>query len=238
MVNDPSQPRTSSGSRKESEIQDVDLRTDNKITSGLDIGEEETTPKHRKQKLAEVPVINMEDFQKVEVNNKMDLLMVAINKINTNFHHKFEDLKKQLSDEEDSVLPRLQDVEQNYMDLLNRVDALENTNATLMDELEIVKGILQVQDNKIASNAKKTTDLMAHNMSKNVVINGLVKDEKDENCKIKVTEFLRNTMKLTFEDKEVIVAHRTGVKHQLKTDKWWCAALTIYAAAFLRTLNP
>ena len=48
---------------------------------------QEPPEQHKKSQLAEVPVIRMEDFQQVDMNEKLDLLMSAINKINTNFHH-------------------------------------------------------------------------------------------------------------------------------------------------------
>ena len=34
---------------------------------------------------AEVPVVSMSDFEVVDLNNKLNLLMSAINKVNTNF---------------------------------------------------------------------------------------------------------------------------------------------------------
>lgn len=40
----------------------------------------------------QIPVINMEDFEVVDMNDKLNLLTSAINKINTTFHLKFEEL--------------------------------------------------------------------------------------------------------------------------------------------------
>ena len=131
-----------------------------------DTGEEPSQP----AQLPEVPVINMEDFTKAEdTNNKLDLLMAAINQINTNFHYNFEDLSKKITDE-DEALPRIYDLEDNYTDLVERVDKLEETNALLLDELEIVKGLLKVQDRIITSNQAKITDLTSRNMANNILI--------------------------------------------------------------------
>ena len=51
----------------------------------------------------------MEDFQIVYVNDKVKLLMSAINKINTNFHYKFETLSQQLSSD---LIPHIEKAEQ------------------------------------------------------------------------------------------------------------------------------
>ena len=163
--------------------------------------------------LLEVPVINMEDFQKVDINDKLDLLMAAINKINTNFHYKFTELSKKLTDEEQGALPRLHDVEVSVSEIQDRLDTLEATNAQLLDELEVVKGILQVQDKTISNNASRIINLTARSMSKNVVISGVTGDEKGENCKEKVLNFFRSQMQMQTDEDEVVVAHRIGTKY-------------------------
>ena len=64
----------------------------------------------------EVPVVSMVDFEVVDVNDKLNLLMAAINKINTNFHYKFEDLKEQVTSSIDNLQPQLSRVEQNLQE--------------------------------------------------------------------------------------------------------------------------
>ena len=183
------------------------------------------------KQLVEIPVINMEDFRKVDVNDKLDLLMAAINKINTNFHYKFQVLTEQLTDEEDGVFPRLRDLESNYDEMANRVEALETINASLLDEVEVLKGLLHVQDTKIKSNTRKVVDLMPRSMANNVVIKGIVEDSATngsdgsdeaeekavESCKVKALKFFWETMEMEVQDEEVIVAHRIGNK--FGTDK-------------------
>ena len=44
----------------------------------------------------EVPVIDMDDFERVGMNNKLNLLMAAINKVNTNFHLKIRECNERL----------------------------------------------------------------------------------------------------------------------------------------------
>ena len=53
------------------------------------------------------PVIQMQDFSAVNMEEKLNLLMVAINKINTNFYYKSEDLNKQLNVGKEAIIPRL-----------------------------------------------------------------------------------------------------------------------------------
>ena len=51
------------------------------------------------------PIISMTDFKDVDSDNKLDLLMVAINKMNTNFHVKLDSLNQGLSAEVKNLLP-------------------------------------------------------------------------------------------------------------------------------------
>ena len=44
----------------------------------------------------ELAIISMSDFEVVNMDDKLNLLMSAINKINTTFHHKFESLNKKV----------------------------------------------------------------------------------------------------------------------------------------------
>ena len=55
----------------------------------------------------EVPVVNMEDFETVDFGDKMNLLMSAINKINTNFHLKWDAIQKQIKEVVGGVNPRV-----------------------------------------------------------------------------------------------------------------------------------
>ena len=47
----------------------------------------------------DIPVVPMDDFAVVDINDKLNLLMAAINKINTKMHIKFESVQKQLTAE-------------------------------------------------------------------------------------------------------------------------------------------
>ena len=161
------------------------------------------------------------------MDDKLNLLMAAINKINTNFHYKFDELQKVISNDEDGILSWLTTVERLQEELTARVDDFEgqlpqvaDLSATvsdlsqklgmLQDDLETLKGFAQVQEKQIASNKSKLIDLTARNMSNNVIISGITGDGQEENCKVKVLEFLKNTLTMEVKDKEVLVAHCMG----------------------------
>ena len=139
----------------------------------------------------EAPVVNIEDFAVVEMEDKMNLLMSAINKVNTNFHLKWEALQSQIKTSPDTFKPRIQKVERaceemlariddsesnspNVQDVIYHLETLEADNAQLKNELATVKGILQVQDKVITDNKNKVIDLTACSMANNVVITGLI----------------------------------------------------------------
>ena len=184
----------------------------------------------------------MSDFQQVDMNEKLDLLMSAINKINTNFHIKFEELNEKITDEQQGILPRLIDIEANITDLKEkltdehqgilqrlidaeagvadlqeRMDNLEETNTSLKDEMPVIKGLLQANDNRVSNIDRKVVDLTMRSMSNNVIITGILGDTDGESdCKAKVLDLLRHQMKMTVEDHEIKVAHRAKGKRGLK----------------------
>ena len=185
------------------------------------------------------PVISINDFSAVDMNGKLNLLMVAINKINTNFHLKFEamnehlymgehsfvkqiesaettivNISEVLNDEREGILPRMRDAESSLEDVQDRLEKLETKCASLQDQIVSLKGAAQVHDNQIHSTARKVIDLTARSMSCNIIIQGIVSDpgNMNEDCKTKVLEFMRNKMSMDLQDSEVLVAHRLGYK--------------------------
>ena len=184
---------------------------------------------HTEKVSLEIPVINMEDFAVVDMNDKLNLLMSAINKINTTFHLKFKELSDTVTSEQvsttakianlESLLQetqaRVDDLEGKVLpdDVVDRVGKLEQENAQLRDELAIVKGLMQVQERRILSNKDKITDLTTRSMANNILIAGLVEGTTQETakiCKDKVLTLLCEKMKMEVKDKEVVVAHRLG----------------------------
>ena len=148
----------------------------------------------------------MSDFQQVDMNEKLDLLMLAINKINTNFHLKFDKLNEKISDEQQKILPRLIDAEANITELKEkltdehqgilprlidaetgvaelqeRMDNLEETNTSLKDKMAVIRGLLQANDNHVNNIDRKVVDLTMCSMSNNVIITGIQGDTEGEN---------------------------------------------------------
>ena len=191
-------------------------------------------PEKKVQK--EIPVIKMTDFSAVDMDEKLNLLMVAINKVNTNFHMKFEDMSKKLekvktsvdsklqtfqekldsvndvlNDEQDGVLPRLREAEDTITDFHDRIETLEEQHASLQDEIFMLRGIAQVNDRKLISLDDKVLKLTSRSMQNNILIQGLVPQPSvRENCKKLVLDFMKEKMKMEMADSEIIVAHRLG----------------------------
>ena len=67
----------------------------------------------------------MEHFTEVGLEDKLVLLMSAINKINTNFYYKIDAFKKQLSDDIHGVMPRLRAIEKDDEEQNARLDDAE-----------------------------------------------------------------------------------------------------------------
>ena len=217
------------GSQMDVETVDKGIITD-PITEEELIGGSPTKP--------EVPVVNMKDFEIVDMNDKMNLLMSAINKINTTFHHKFEAMQTQLTTDLATISPKIATLQKTQQELQARVDNLEShlpsstdllerlyrlecSQATLKDDMAIVKGTLQVQDKIMKSNQDKVIDLTARSMANNVIITGIPESSTvhgqdtqevvpKENCKEKVLMFMRGKMKMEVTNDKVEVAHRTG----------------------------
>ena len=190
---------------------------DSSETQGLQSVQEDSENLEEISEIKEIPVINITDFQQVDMNEKLDLLMSAINKIYTNFHLKFESLNTKLTDEQVGLSPRLVDAENNITDLQTRVDSLEESNIHLKDEVSLLKGLLQVKENWLVILEKKVTDLTVRSMANNVIITGITGDTEDESdCKAKVLSLFRDKMNMPVEDKDVEVAHCAKGKHGSK----------------------
>ena len=74
----------------------------------------------------EHPVISITDFSAVvNMEEKLNLLMVAINKINTNFHLKFEELNKKLYTGDDAIVNRLSTCENSVISLRKTCESIQ-----------------------------------------------------------------------------------------------------------------
>ena len=163
------------------------------------------------------PVVSMKDFVQVDEGEKLNLLMVAINKINTTFQHKMKTLTLTLTDEEDGVFPRLREVEADIDNFKERIDDLETENTALKDDVAILKGIVQVQQHQIAELQHQAIDAKARSMKNNILVDGITNDVDDElTAKQQALSFLRTQLEMQVEDNEIVKAHRLGEKRDLK----------------------
>ena len=83
----------------------------------------------------------MTEFEEIDLENKMNVLMAAINKMNTNFHLKFESLEKKLS-ASGGIALKIGALENKFDELNARVDEAEEqlsiatSNRDRVDALE------------------------------------------------------------------------------------------------------
>ena len=173
------------------------------------------------------PVVNMADFETVNIDDKLNLLMYAINKINTNFHLTFKALNTKIKDIS-GMTDKIATLETHYQEILARVDDAETSIADishnksklvdleekvekLSDDVVTLKGLAQVQDAALKECKTKIIDLTARSMANNITISGIIGDSLDkENCKEKALKFIREEIKLPIDDADVEVAHRLG----------------------------
>ena len=178
---------------------------------GEEKGEEQS--ENEMEKVPIRSVVNMNDFVQVSEAEKLNLLMMAINKINTSFQYKIEKFTTALVDEEDGVFPRLREVETDMDNMRTRIADLEEDNECLKSDMHLLKGIVQVQQNQIEDLKQGSVEVKARSMKNNILIDGILQDTEDEKeCKQQALTFLREQLQMVVEEKEVIKAHRIGEK--------------------------
>ena len=91
-----------------------------------------------------------------------------------------------------------------------KLNELEDKNLRLEEDNNLLKGIVQVQDRKIATLQKQVTELKARGMTNNIVVSGITGDEEGEDCKEKIETFVKSKLKKEIEASDVKVAHRLG----------------------------
>ena len=75
----------------------------------------------------------MADFQVVDINDKLNLLMAAINKINTTFHYKIQALQDHVTDKIDGLNRKIRKMESTHNELEARVEGLESVVPKMTD---------------------------------------------------------------------------------------------------------
>ena len=156
--------------------------------------------------LAEVPVIDMEHFAQANTDDRLVLLMSAINKINTNFHYKFDAWKKQMTDDVQGVFPRLTSLESTNEEILARVDDVEKevasnteawkTTAQQQEKFESAMSKIPEEHTQLKSKIEKLETLMSNMCDELSVVKGFVQtqDKALKTTKEKVVDLTARSM--------------------------------------------
>lgn len=97
-------------------------------------------------------------------------------------------------------------------DLGNRISTVERTVSEQARSINLLKGTVHRQHKQISTNQHKIVDLTARSMDHNLTISGLI-EGRNENCKLVVIDFLQSRLNLTFNQNDILVAHRTGMRN-------------------------
>ena len=153
--------------------------------------------------------VNPEDFLKSNEETKLMTLITSMNKL----HAKFDTLNEDLYKEEEGFVPRLGAVEADISDV-------QNENAQLRSDLKIIKGVVQRQEEKIASITDQLIELTGRSMAENLVFSGVhelrgsnsggKKEEQNEDCVITVKEFLQQHLDINASADDIYTAFRMG----------------------------
>ena len=162
-----------------------------------------------------VALIEEEDIKIATTEEKVDLIINAMDKINERFGI-VHDMVNDASDGPDTRLDALSDAN---IDIAENVDELVKENKKLRLELDIAKGLISKQHEEIAMLRDKVTTLTARSMSSNITISGIIDDKssKKENCKEKVITFFKNKLEMEVKEDQVQLAHRMGNAEEGKT---------------------
>ena len=161
-------------------------------------------------------IIDMKDFLQVQEEEKLNLVMFAINKLNTTWQYRMEQITGALTCEDEGVLPRLRDCEQTNDTHADRIEVLEEENKRLREDVDYLRGVIQVLDRKTNHLQNQAVDSKARSMANNIVISGLTGDADEEDCKQKSTDFIQGQLRMEVSADEIQVAHRLGEKFRGK----------------------
>ena len=163
-------------------------------------------------------IVPMRDFMQVSNEEKLNLIMVAINKFNTTFQHKLDYFTSALSDEEDGVFPRLRDCERDIDEFRDRMDTMETTNTGLLEDVRILKGIVKTQQNQLNALQHNAVEGKTRSMKNNLIIDGILQDDADHenSCKPMVHNFLKEQLGMEVAETEIVKAHRLGEKKTIR----------------------
>ena len=143
--------------------------------------------------------IDVDDFDKQTDEEKMGTVLSTLNLICA----KVQQFDIQVNHEDVGLHPRMQTIQE-------QSDTVATDVAELKWENNILKGIVQKQSKQIQTLTDRVTQLTVKSMEKNLIVTGILGDEKKESCKAKALEFFKNQVEIDCSLEEIMVAHRKG----------------------------
>ena len=112
-------------------------------------------------------IFGITDFKQLSTNEKLDLLMVALNKMNkAALVFKVADLNASPNSTKTALVDQ---VEFNS----EKIQELEHIVSSLHDDNQFTRGVFQKQDKQITSLQNTVTNLMAKSMEDQIIVTGL-----------------------------------------------------------------
>lgn len=140
-------------------------------------------------------------------------LQQVIQKIN-GVCKRLENIELFLNCPDEGIQKRIESVERKTDIHDGKVLFMSKEYKAIKHDLNQIKGAVQRHAGQIESQEAKITDLTARSMSKNIIMSGIV-EERNENCKEKFTQFLKDEMAIDLKEEHAIkVAHRLGAKRE------------------------
>ncbi len=137
----------------------------------------------------------------------------SINKLHNKtdrLSNKFDNLNDQINHSVDGIEPRLSTLRDEYDDSAGRIHKLEVANHKLMQEMTIMKGLMQKQDEEIKVLRSRLDDQTARSMQQNVIFHNIEVKEATNDYKSVVKDFLLDKLGITADMKDIYVAHTLG----------------------------
>lgn len=160
--------------------------------------------------------LSKEEWRGKNHTHKLDAVFESINKLYNAYDQvsqRLQPLEVAVFDKSDGILPQLQGLANYAKDSDTRVDALIKENASLKDELELVKGLLYKQSKQISALQGKQINQVARSMSDNIVINGIEGDHLDADAmeaRALAISFMEEQLEFVPQEQDILVAHWMG----------------------------
>lgn len=139
----------------------------------------------------------MEGLSK-QIQDKIDPIWRAVFE-EDGLRDKVEKLDTEVFEEDVGLKAKIQALEQAANEYEGKFQELKNENVQLRRELQTFKGIAQHQQDQIVNVKEDIVHLTARSMAKNITVSGL-KEEKNENCRAIVFEFLHEVLKAPIDE--------------------------------------